>query len=345
MPVIRLFLLLVVLGGLTLLLGQNWSPVLPLVFLGAKTQALPLAIWILLSVAAGAVTSLFITGLFKLANYFTRSSSSRRKAPPPPRSSAQRQVRYAAASRPATKPDPGSTPSNPANDWISDSTTNDDDWGFEEDTDKTRSNSPNDVTKTNDFSSAPKSNYQADSYSYSYQEPSNSGVGKTESVYDADYRVIKPPYSQPDTAENDEDGGFSAQSSAAPNTAASRSSKPDIDSTPSNGTDDWDSDSNNDDWDFEEDSKETPFSSDTVRNPNYEVNNEPKSGYRAGSVYSYSYREAKNSDLGSESVSDADRVSTPLDPPDSAQDEDDWGFEDEDDFGDEGDRDSDIKRR
>ena len=336
MPVIRLFLLLVVLGGLTLLLGQNWSPVLPLVFLGAKTQALPLAIWILLSVAAGAVTSLFITGLFKLANYFTRSPSSRRKASPPTRSSAQRQARYTATSRPPPKPNPNSTPSNPANDWLSDSTTDDDDWGFEKDTDKTRSNSPKDV------SSAPKSNYQAGSYSYSYQEPSNSGVGKTESVYDADYRVIKPPYSQPDTAENDEDGGFSAQPSVPPNTAASRPSKPDTDSTPSNDADDWDSDSNDEDWNFEEDSEEKPFSSDTVRTPNYEVNNEPKSGYRAGSVYSYSYREAKNSDLGNESVSDAERVSTS---PDSTQDEDDWGFEDDDDFGDEGDRDSDIKRR
>lgn len=320
------------------MLGQNWSPVLPLVFLGAKTQALPLAIWILLSVAAGAVTALFITGLFKLANYFTRSPSPRRKAPPPSRSSAQRQAHNAAASRPATKPAPDSTPRNLANDWISDSSTNDDDWGFEEDTDKTQSNSPNDV------SSAPKSNYQAGSSSYSYQEPSNSGVGKTESVYDADYRVIKPPYSQPDTAENDENVGFNAQPSVAPNTAASRPSKLDTDSTPNKGADDWDSNSN-DDWDFEEDSKETPLSSDTVRNQNYEVNNEPKSGYRAGSVYSYSYREAKT-DLGNE-FSDADsRVSTPLDRlPDRAQDEDDWGFEDDDDSGDEGDRDADIKRR
>jgi len=38
MPMIRIVLLLV-LGGLTLLLTQNWFPVLPLVFLGIKTQA------------------------------------------------------------------------------------------------------------------------------------------------------------------------------------------------------------------------------------------------------------------------------------------------------------------
>ena len=46
MAVIRLILLVAVLGGLTLLLVQNWSPALPLVFLGIRTQALPLAIWI-----------------------------------------------------------------------------------------------------------------------------------------------------------------------------------------------------------------------------------------------------------------------------------------------------------
>jgi hypothetical protein len=40
----------------------------------------------------------------------------------------------------------------------------------------------------------PKTSYQSGSvYSYSYREPSDSGVGKTEAVYDADYRVIIPP--------------------------------------------------------------------------------------------------------------------------------------------------------
>jgi len=63
---IRIVLLLVVLGGLTLLLTQNWFPVL-LVFLVLKLKFY-LALWILLSV--GAFTSLFITGLFKLSNYF-----------------------------------------------------------------------------------------------------------------------------------------------------------------------------------------------------------------------------------------------------------------------------------
>jgi uncharacterized integral membrane protein len=213
MPVIRLILLLVVLGGLTLLLLQNWSPVLPLVFLGVQTQALPLAVWILFSIAAGAITSLFITSLFRLAHLFARSPSKpRRQAEPPPRSSAQRsETRYTAASRPSPKPDTASTSSNAADDWGSDSTTNDD-WDFEENTQKTQnSNSHDDVrdSKTYEVSNEPKSGYQAGSvYSYSYREPSNSGVGKTESVYDADYRVITPPYREPDTTQEDDDWGF-----------------------------------------------------------------------------------------------------------------------------------------
>lgn len=63
----------------------------------------------------------------------------------------------------------------------------------------------------------PKTSYQSGSvYSYSYREPSDSGVGKTESVYDADYRVIIPParsldeldgepVSKPDSDEEDWD--------------------------------------------------------------------------------------------------------------------------------------------
>ncbi len=50
----------------------------------------------------------------------------------------------------------------------------------------------------------PKSSSQSGSvYSYSYREPKNTAVGKTESVYDADYRVIIPPYQPPTTDQAD----------------------------------------------------------------------------------------------------------------------------------------------
>ena len=242
MPVIRLFLLLVVLGGLTLLLLQNWSPVLPLVFLGLQTQALPLAVWILLSIAAGAITSLFITSLFKVANLFSRSSSNKNKKvaasprPRPPRTSTQRsEPIYTSPTTSRPSPPPVSIPSDAADDWGSNSSSNDD-WGFEEDTEKTRNdNFVDDVnsrsyevgsepkdnirdSRSYEVSSEPKSSDAAGGslgdhrtgsvYSYSYRESSNSGVGKTESVYDADYRVITPPYRQPDTVEDDDDWGF-----------------------------------------------------------------------------------------------------------------------------------------
>ena len=212
MPVIRLILLLVVLGGLTLLLAQNWSPALPLVFLGVKTQAFPLAVWILISLAAGAFTSLLLAGLFKLSNYFARRSLALRRnvKAPPPRASAQRSEAPKAAAT-SSKPDTDSTPPSDSDDWESGSTNDDDDWDFEEDTDKARNYSSQNTVRDStsyEVSTEPKSGYQSGSvYSYSYREPSNSGVGKTESVYDANYRVVTPPYRQTDTAKEDEDWG------------------------------------------------------------------------------------------------------------------------------------------
>jgi uncharacterized integral membrane protein len=209
MAIIRIILLLVVLGGLTLLLVQNWSPVLPLVFLGVRTQALPLAVWILLSIAAGAFTSLFITGLFNLSNYFARSSRSKRRNVIGRWSAERKQADKTPAS--SSKPDTDSTPSDTEDDWDSDSTS-DDDWDFEQDTDKTPNFSSQNTVRdstTYEASTEPKSGYRSGSvYSYSYREPSNSGVGKTESIHDADYRVIAPPYRETDKPAEDEDWGF-----------------------------------------------------------------------------------------------------------------------------------------
>lgn len=203
MPVIRLLLLLLVLGGLTLLLVQNWSPVLPLVFLGMATGSLPLAVWILLSIAAGAFTSLLITGLFKLSNYFVQNSSQRSKAPP------ERTQRSGAPKTASpSQPDTDSTPNDTDDDWDTDSTL--DDWDFEDDTNKTPNTSQNTVrdSKTYEVSNGTKTVSQSSAYSYNYRERGNSGVGKTESVYDADYRVITPPYQQTNTAQENDDWGL-----------------------------------------------------------------------------------------------------------------------------------------
>ena len=209
MPLIRILLILTVLGGLTLLLAQNWSPVLPLVFLGIKTQALPLAILILLSITAGALTSLLITGFFKLSNYFAAQQLRYRGQDKATRRSSSNQDYDAPSSpKPPQSSATNSTPSD-ASDW--DSEPKDDNWDFDEDADNERnSRSQDEVRSTNyERQQQPKSSSQSGSvYSYGYREPSSSGVGKTESVYDADYRVIKPPYKEPDKAKEDEDWGF-----------------------------------------------------------------------------------------------------------------------------------------
>ncbi|CCH67835.1 hypothetical protein RINTHH_16800 [Richelia intracellularis HH01] len=55
---------------------QNWLPALPLVFLGVKTQPLPLAIWILLSLSAGIFTSWLISTLNQFSSYLISKKSS-----------------------------------------------------------------------------------------------------------------------------------------------------------------------------------------------------------------------------------------------------------------------------
>jgi cytoskeletal protein RodZ len=217
MLVMRIILLLVILGGLTLLLAQNWSPALPLVFLGVKTQALPLALWILLSVGAGACTSIFITGLFKLSNYFARYQPQYRRNTVEgsrTQSSGSKNQSNKATSASYSQPDTNSVPKDTTDDDWGSNSTDDDDWDFADKTENFSSQKDVKDSTTYEVNTEPKSGYRAGSvYSYNYREPRNSGVGKTESVYDADYRVITPPYQPPSqekdtTGEEDDDWGF-----------------------------------------------------------------------------------------------------------------------------------------
>jgi len=214
MAVIRLFLLVAVLGGLTLLLVQNWSPALSLVFLGIRTQPLPIAMWILFSTATGAFTSVLIATLFKVSNYF---AGGQRQTP---YKSTATSPRAKATSRkeptpsPASPPPPASKTQYPTSDEFDDWETNsrgDDDWNFDEKSEEaaTPSAKTQQVKDSQTYERQqpePKSTSQAGSvYSYSYREPKNTAAGKTESIYDADYRVIIPPYQPPTTEQADAD--------------------------------------------------------------------------------------------------------------------------------------------
>ncbi|WP_373526174.1 LapA family protein [Nostoc sp.] len=213
---IRLILLVVVLGGLTLLLVQNWSPALSLVFLGVRTQSLPLAMWILFSTVIGAFTSILIATLFNLSNYFAagKRQTPDRTTATPPRAKATR--REEPTSRPTSSPPPASKKEEPTSDVFDDWETNgsrDDDWNFDEDsqeapTPNPQTQQPRD-SKTYERQSEVKSSSASGSvYSYSYREPKNTAAGKTESIYDADYRVIIPPYQPPTTNQADDDWEF-----------------------------------------------------------------------------------------------------------------------------------------
>lgn len=215
MAVIRLFFLLVVLGGLTLLLVQNFSPAISLTFLGMKSQPLPLAIWILFSTAAGAFTSLFITTLFQLSNYFAAGRQTRLNSAATERSNnSARKVESRRPEPPPSSGGSGKTESREVyDDWDTDNSN--DDWDFDErqNTKRQERGESDGVSSTSSQKTQgvpQESNRNSDgSYSYSYNQPKNSGVGKTESIYDADYRVIVPPY-QPSTAKpaEDDDWGF-----------------------------------------------------------------------------------------------------------------------------------------
>jgi hypothetical protein len=205
MSLIRLILLVAVFGGITLLLLQNWSPVLSLVFLGMRSQPLPLAIWILFSTAAGGLTTIVLTILFNLsASFGGQRQTPLRAAPETPRRNNTR------VEEPTSRP-----PNAPSSEKQESRTTDTvDDWGtgsgLYEDWEFDKSNFQKTQVQdsdTYDRPPQPKDKPRTDSsYSYSYREPKNSGVGKTESVYDADYRVIIPPYQpeSPEPAEEDD---------------------------------------------------------------------------------------------------------------------------------------------
>lgn len=183
MAVVRLILFLVILAGLAVLGLQNLSPAISLVFLGARSQPIPLAFLILGAIAAGMLTGLVILGLLRLLNYFT-----------------QRQLR---SQRPATTTRPSPPETTNTQNYYQDKSNSEDD--------------PEDYAPE-DYASEPRS-YEAkpgprtgsqsgSSYSYSYRDSTQSGVGRRESVYDADYREVTPPKSPEDADDGFDDEDF-----------------------------------------------------------------------------------------------------------------------------------------
>lgn len=232
MTVTRLILLVAILGGIMLLLGQNVSPAIPLVFLGLRTQPLSLAIWMLLGTAAGAFTSLLINSLVQLSSryvmpqrqstsYEPKDSARANKRTSREKDSYQRNPTPPQASR--VQP-PDEFEDTYDSDWDLDQNVSDD-WEFPErqyraTNSETRYTKIQDDNDYEDFRQ-PEDDYESadSSYSYNKRELKDSGIGKTDSIYDADYRVVIPPpppsttsntkpYPDPQEKENDDDWNF-----------------------------------------------------------------------------------------------------------------------------------------
>ncbi|MDJ0694162.1 LapA family protein [Mastigocoleus sp. MO_188.B34] len=231
MSVNRWIFLVVVLGGLTLFIAQNLSvvPPLPLVFLGVQTQALPLSIWILISIIAGAIAYELIASLLKLPNIRqpqdTFKSFSNRRDRQTKTSTRGYSQRYSTAAESrsednSTSP-PRDTNRNQTRQYDSyDSWENAgevDDWDFEDEREETsayyQDTKVRDTnTSRNNQTTRSRSNdddFDSDSdfdsgYSYNSREEKNSGVGRAESIYDADYRVITSPYKSSSAEQFDE---------------------------------------------------------------------------------------------------------------------------------------------
>ena len=196
----RLIIILVITFILTILSLQNWLPALPLVFLGVKTQPLPLAIWILLSLSAGICTSWLINTLNQFSSYLISKNSSTYNYASHEKKSTDVLFKTKTASRNIKEP-------NSANRFIEDEC----DWGVNESDDwdfkgssirqRAKDHSAEIRKEYRNEENLPSSNsihHSSSSYSYVSGEVKNIDSDKKESIYDADYRVIIPPH-QPQT--------------------------------------------------------------------------------------------------------------------------------------------------
>ena len=205
-----LIVLIVVIGGLALFTWQNWSPSLDLTFLGLKSIPLPVSILILGALVAGVVTYLSIYGIFELSNYLFKQNLQ----PSRPRPRQSQHQNQDGQGRDRASQSQGISNSQSSFNLNKDSEPREEDENFddwkqgppkvsnswdgstrEQDIEESQESVSQDSTeKSYEVEQEPKTeSWSGSVYSYGYREPSGSGVGQTESVYDADYRVITPP--------------------------------------------------------------------------------------------------------------------------------------------------------
>jgi len=217
----------------------NHSPVIPLTIVGFETIALPVGLWLILSAIAGLIISILLQLLLKLARPTTPSSGDRQtpKEPEPDpefqfpeqddtQANFSTQSDRTTRSRSAQSPNLGQKGNNPSQqasqDWDIPLDSEDwdeaDDWNIEQPP-------PRNSEPIYEMPQTPEQTTQQGSmYAYRYRqppstvnpndnEPEEPEVESTEQdfpsnpekIYDANYRVIRPPlWNLPDDEEDDE---------------------------------------------------------------------------------------------------------------------------------------------
>ncbi|VXD11973.1 LapA family protein [Planktothrix paucivesiculata] len=200
MSITQLISLLILVGGLAIFTIQNLSPSLSLMFLGNQLPTLPLSVWILIAIASGILTYLIIHNLFKIDHHQVKpfspsKSSSETVAKPPldpvnqsswgytpePVEPTPEQVYTASGSVSSSEPEPRRSRFADDDDWETEVQPFDPAWETEG---RNTGEKPAQTATESDSSYA---------YSYEDRDSSSTGVGKVETVYDADYRIITPP--------------------------------------------------------------------------------------------------------------------------------------------------------
>jgi uncharacterized integral membrane protein len=190
MILLRFLLLLAIAGVLILFTLSNWGVTMQLTFLGMRSIAFPLPLWILGAITAGILTTLVITALFGLTSYTARRSGRRTKRPPVEQNS-YNDYSY-------TPPSNRGPETRIQDDWEEDAS----DW-FDDSGDWTDGSTARSRRTDYEVRQNPKSGSRSGStYSYTYRAP-RSTPDPSQSVVDADYRVIIPPQRNLDDEEDD----------------------------------------------------------------------------------------------------------------------------------------------
>ena len=221
----RLIVLALMLIGTVVSLLQNQQPI-TLYFLGTDSNTalfslqLPLGIWIVLFTVAGIITSLLI-------QFLTRSPVSFSPKPPRNRRSSTPEPPETPYSRPEPKKSDWET--SPPPEWEQSIEEEEDEWDIEEaPTENTIPRQPHkveDIRSEFEVQKPPKvASQEGTVYSYTYRELSDRPSSQPypeppkpkkkppssqprKDVYDAQYRVITPPYT-PFQEPNDEDEDY-----------------------------------------------------------------------------------------------------------------------------------------